>query len=468
MPKIFSKLAVFVLVFLFVITVSPRVYASKCEELLDQGAGHVTVLLRAGPSCTLKKLNPVLAIQRTIDDSLNEMVTGFPAAATFNANPDELGVCGVYIYHQTCLEVGCDISDFYSAADVQASQEGITAGGCSWDDPVCPFCDFNSTVYGARMSGSLMGVTKVAYNIITTEPPPVSLAYYVKHNAKKIPIINQTAYAQGVSYNMWGLELVLSLWESARNLAYAMMSVIMLVVGILIITRKKINPQTMVTVQSALPRVVISLILITFSYPIGAVMASMSIPLILMVFRFFFTEMWENFADMDKVVMIITMFISVIGPQGLVGVVLGIILGILTIVAMLVAAIKIMIITTKILVNIVIAPLQFAIAAVPGQEHLVGEWFKKMIAYVLSIPAIFFMIALAWYVFLTPFMNANMFSGIVNSADPITMGFSFIRSFGSHVMTLIMLPMMCIFIMFSSIKIDKKVQEAIMGNKKRR
>ncbi len=80
---------------------------------------------------------------------------------------------------------------------------------------------------------------------------------------QKVPGLQNTAFA-ATSYPAWGLELVLSLWETSRDLAYGIISVIMLVIGIMIITRKRISPQAVVTVQTALPRVIISILLINF------------------------------------------------------------------------------------------------------------------------------------------------------------------------------------------------------------
>lgn len=319
-----------------------------------------------------------------------------------------------------------------------------------------------------------MGVTKYAYDSLSKEKLPVSLAYYYKHNLQKIPVIGNTAYAQ-VSYNTWGLELALTLWEKTRNIAYAMMSVIMLVIGILIITRKRINPQTVVTVQTAMPRVVISLLLITFSYPIGAIFASMVIPLSVIVMRLFFGTILDtigSLADMNTLVMVMTLYITTFGGQGMIALLTGALLGALTIIAMFVVLVKVILINLKILLAIILAPLQFAMSAIPGQEHMIQDWFKQMIARVLAIPAMFFLIGLAWYILVAPFLNVdNLFTLIVPPSDTVNIaevGISFFRAASSRVMTLVLLPLMTIFTMFTALKADKAVEGFIIGDKKKK
>jgi len=196
------------LFFSILLSLIPTAHAGVCDE--EPPKWRIDIIL----FCKLKENNPLVSLQRTITDAASSAPGMQPVA-----------------------------NELYTADEQREALNACSAIGC----------DFNSTVFGSKANGSLMGMTKLASNVVTTESPPVNLAYYIQHNARKIPVINQTAYAQETQYTM--------------------MSVIMLIVGVLIITRKRINPQTVVTVQTALPRVFISLLLITFSYPIGALMA---------------------------------------------------------------------------------------------------------------------------------------------------------------------------------------------------
>ena len=460
----FIKLVLVASVFLVsIFGIIPKAHAqSPCNILSIIKFGSLTY-------CKNKIVEEIVAIPRTILDAFTASIINVPYTILFNANPDQVGTCGAYWIGQRITDPtqlaalrgqGVLINDTVIA---DATAEEPTIG-----------CDFNNSLYGSRVAGSMMGVTKYAYDSLSKEKLPVSLAYYYKHNLQKIPVIGNTAYAQ-VSYNTWGLELALTLWEKTRNIAYAMMSVIMLVIGILIITRKRINPQTVVTVQTAMPRVVISLLLITFSYPIGAIFASMVIPLSVIVMRLFFGTILDtigSLADMNTLVMVMTLYITTFGGQGMIALLTGAMLGALTIIAMFVVLVKVILINLKILLAIILAPLQFAMSAIPGQEHMIQDWFKQMIARVLAIPAMFFLIGLAWYILVAPFLNVdNLFTLIVPPSDTVNIaevGISFFRAASSRVMTLVLLPLMTIFTMFTALKADKAVEGFIIGDKKKK
>ena len=46
----------------------------------------------------------------------------------------------------------------------------------------------------------------------------------------------------------------------------------MIVIGFMVMFRRKIDPKTVITVQNALPKIVLALLLVTFSYAIAAFM----------------------------------------------------------------------------------------------------------------------------------------------------------------------------------------------------
>ncbi len=431
-------------------------HATSCSALDVDKFGSKTY-------CKNMIVEDIVAIPRTTVDFSTAGTVNVPSSILFNANPDQFGTCGAF-----------QIAQRLSPAQRQVLRDG---GGALVDDTTLTNavaeepsigCDFNDSLYGSRVTGSLMGVTKYAYETIPNEPIPVSLASYYRYNLRKIPVIGNTAYAQ--EYGGWGLELALNLWTKTRNIAYAMMAVLMLVIGILIITRKRINPQTVVTVQTALPRVIISLFLITFSYPIGAVFASAIVPISVIVMKIFFSEILDQvgtMADMNQFVMINTLIALTLGGEGAIALLTMMALAAMTLVAMMAVLVKIVLINLKILLAIVFAPIQFAIASMPGQEELITKWFKQMIARVLAIPAMLFMMGLAWYILLKPFTDDNALMNIVAiGREPVaTLGLTFFRRFAvSRVFTIIMLPLMCIFTMFTAIGVDKKVEGFIMGD----
>lgn len=80
-----------------------------------------------------------------------------------------------------------------------------------------------------------------------------------------IPTVS-SAYAQGTGYT--AMTPFLPFWKVFRNLAYSLYIIMFVVVGIMIMLRTKVNAQTIITIQTALPNLLITLLLITFSYAI--------------------------------------------------------------------------------------------------------------------------------------------------------------------------------------------------------
>lgn len=97
--------------------------------------------------------------------------------------------------------------------------------------------------------------------------PPASMAYWVQDTLANAGILAKPAYAQGIGFA--GLSPLLGVWKASRNIAYLVLVLIMVAIGFMIIFRLKIDPKTVISVQAALPKIVLTLILITFSYAIA-------------------------------------------------------------------------------------------------------------------------------------------------------------------------------------------------------
>lgn len=98
---------------------------------------------------------------------------------------------------------------------------------------------------------------------------PISGVGYIRSAASKIGIV-KPVYAQGFGYE--ALNIVQQVWIQFRNVVYGLFIIFVIVLAFMIMFRQKISPQTAVTVQSALPKVIITLILVTFSYAIAGFM----------------------------------------------------------------------------------------------------------------------------------------------------------------------------------------------------
>jgi len=88
----------------------------------------------------------------------------------------------------------------------------------------------------------------------------------LSQSAKIIP----TAQAQGLGFS--SLSPILYIWKSFRNIAYFIFVLVFLITGFMIMFRHKIKGQTVVTVEQAIPNIIVALLFVTFSYAIGGLM----------------------------------------------------------------------------------------------------------------------------------------------------------------------------------------------------
>jgi hypothetical protein len=78
---------------------------------------------------------------------------------------------------------------------------------------------------------------------------------------------NDTAvYAPGIGFEI--LRPVMGMWTISRNLVYGVLIVIMIVIAFLILLRRPLGGQEMVTVINSMPGIVLTIVMVTFSYAI--------------------------------------------------------------------------------------------------------------------------------------------------------------------------------------------------------
>lgn len=97
---------------------------------------------------------------------------------------------------------------------------------------------------------------------------PISGVGYVKEKFNSFKLIPE-AKAQTVGFGFTALRPIQDMWRGTRNVAFGLFVLVSVIFSFMIMFRIKINPQTIITVQSAIPKVIISLVLVTFSYAIA-------------------------------------------------------------------------------------------------------------------------------------------------------------------------------------------------------
>lgn len=133
----------------------------------------------------------------------------------------------------------------------------VTLGEACTDNPADGDENFNHSLIGY--------VTKLI--VLPYTNPPASGVYYVYDSLNKAGFVPKAFAAKGVGFS--AIEVFGEIWIVFRNFSYLILVLILITIGFMIMFRMKINPQVVVSIENALPKVVISLLLITFSFAIA-------------------------------------------------------------------------------------------------------------------------------------------------------------------------------------------------------
>ncbi len=124
--------------------------------------------------------------------------------------------------------------------------------------------------------GLLPQLSSIIQKTITTKPAS-STEYiaYVSKNLKDKNIVKDS-YAAETGYGFTSLSPLLPIWKAFRNIAYMLFAIAFVIYGIMIMFRIRIDSKTAATIQLAIPKLVTTLLLITFSYAIVGLLVDIS------------------------------------------------------------------------------------------------------------------------------------------------------------------------------------------------
>lgn len=120
--------------------------------------------------------------------------------------------------------------------------------------------NFNNSVFGF--------VSKLI--VLPYTNPPASGAYWAYNGLQSAGFIDKSYAAEGIGFS--AIKPFSNLWKIFRDVAYMLLVIVLIAIGFMIMFRAKLNPQTVITVENSLPKIVIALILITFSFAIAGFM----------------------------------------------------------------------------------------------------------------------------------------------------------------------------------------------------
>lgn len=256
-------------------------------------------------------------------------------------------------------------------------------------------------------SNSALGMLGLGLKTIYEIDPPAHTPYYL---AKLNPI--KPAHA---SAGTEILNFVFELWKVARNIAYLLIVIVLVIAGILIMFRKRLDPYTEVTVVSALPKIIISLLLITFSYAIAALILDLGVyvgkglveNVVNSIDSYTYQDInaiqiWTEFG-VDKFIEILKESMKAANRETNIPflgfpLIVGLIFNFALLSVMVTLLMKLIINYAKWFALTVGAPIIFLIGSLPGSGEQIKNWFLNFFAATLAFPATYLVLNIAMYI----------------------------------------------------------------------
>jgi len=97
--------------------------------------------------------------------------------------------------------------------------------------------------------------------------PPASGVYWAKDTLQSAGFIPKSYAAEGIGFT--SIKPLMNIWKVFRDVSYMLLVLFLVAIGFMIMFRVKINPQTVISVENTLPKIAVTMILITFSFAIA-------------------------------------------------------------------------------------------------------------------------------------------------------------------------------------------------------
>lgn len=300
---------------------------------------------------------------------------------------------------------------------------------------------------------TLAGGLSTSMSYLMTTKPASTTGYieYIASNLKRNHIISDT-YAAGPGYGFQALSPVLPIWRAFRNISYILFALAFVIYGIMIMFRIRIDSKTAATIQLAIPKLITTLLLITFSYAIVGILVDFSTVLMALSIDVLrvggiitgyqnsaFIKMSSGQSGLGLIGSLITNGIVgfLVTPVVILNIILGGILGtalgtvtvvvgflpfswgvtgvlfIIFILALLFAYGKIFFSVLKsyiaIIINLIFAPIMILMNIFPGSNAF-SSWVMTIVGNLAVFPVISFFLVLSYSLMMQPL--ASLLSGI--------------------------------------------------------
>lgn len=289
--------------------------------------------------------------------------------------------------------------------------------------------------FSNQNSGLLGQLTNISSILLRTKPASsTNYTTYIAHNLQKNKI-TKNAYAADAGYGFTGLSPLLNVWKVFRNISYYIFSLAFIVYGVMIMFRIKIDAKTAVSIELAIPKIITTLLLITFSYAIVG---------LLIDFSTIFTYLSVNLLELGGLIdtsstalklasglefgalgswlvnmttgsliapfVLINLFIGTIeGPIsiliGFIGGFLGVILFVIILLATIYVYIKLIMklfgAYVSIIINLIFSPIILLGNLLPGNNSF-SKWLMNIFGQLVVFPATIFLLTLSYALMAQP------------------------------------------------------------------
>lgn len=159
--------------------------------------------------------------------------------------------------------------------NVQENQPALKVYLASSD--ACYYQGGQGVAYNGLQGGAMQALFQINDKMYQSPPSSAVVWAYDQYQQLHDKQLITTVYAQdpnqvdfyfpGLGYNL--LSPVLALWQWSRNMVYTVYIIIIIVISFLILFRQSLGGSTVVTIVNSLPSLIISLVLVTVSYPLA-------------------------------------------------------------------------------------------------------------------------------------------------------------------------------------------------------
>lgn len=245
------------------------------------------------PTIHAQQITPASSTQTPMSLPSPTVVQPPSAKAAFPLETDSDVPQNFHTYSQNVfIEILTSISCILTGYDPLTS-----TGKCLGINPITHKIGYVDGGQGGAIGivGNMIGMT---FNI------PVSSGTYMKDMAAHFGITktglaatkidvggnsadNDGTFAAGYGYT--GLKPVIGLWRLFRNIVYILLVLVFIVIGVGIMLRVNVDARSVMSIQNQLPKIIIGIILITFSYAIAGLIVDLMYVSMYLVYYLFYS-----------------------------------------------------------------------------------------------------------------------------------------------------------------------------------